>query len=407
MEKHRTLAQEQSAPLSPTESYKLALAPYTATRSQLDDLTDADKIALSIGMARAARDCVGLAANPASFSQNASELFALAQLCIFGRQYEPARADLVNYLALPKPPQREQALLLLVQSFLGLGAPDSAEAQIDSLLRDYPYDPPIHLAIDQVIDQAEYSQDDPQFNEMAVKLCQTQSAVTLPLLKSGKILEAKDSSVPAATLFGDAVHCAALARSLGRAANLSELASIAQLPAWAGTADLAAMQHALEREQSVGIKTPIASLHGSVMGTRSLAPRIVSLARGKRLLVPFTLWSPSAPAILTSLAQSAPRQVIFAVTSWHANTGGADEPSNQVLAALRAWQRTVPAHVLILLVPDAELDAFAADTFPAGVLMSQGKVLMNSPLTQKGEQRRLLDLLAREEPSPHSRALAP
>jgi hypothetical protein len=107
---NRVLGQEESnaLSLSPTESYKVALGPFTATRNQPDDLTDADKIALGIGMARAAHDCLALSSNTTSFSENATELFA--QLCIFGQQFEPARTDLLNYFALPQPPQREQAL---------------------------------------------------------------------------------------------------------------------------------------------------------------------------------------------------------------------------------------------------------------------------------------------------------
>jgi len=397
---NRVLGQEKSNPLSlsPTESYKVALAPFTATRNQPDDLTDADKLALGIGMARAAHDCLALSSNTTSFSENATELFALAQLCIFGQQFEPARADLVNYLALPQPPQREQALILLVHAFLGLRAPDSAEPQIDSLLHDYPYDASIHMAIDQVIDEAEGSLFIPHFNDIAVQLCQTQTAATLPVLRGGKTLEGKDSTVSAATLFIDAVRCAALARSTGRSDNLNELASVAQQSSWAGTADLAVMQRALRREQMVGKRVPIESLDGHVMATVSLSPRVVSLTRGRRLVVPFTLWSPSASEILRILAQSGPQQIIYAITSWRANTGGADQPSSQVLDGLRSWQRSLPQHVLILIVPDAELDSFAADIFPAGILISDGKVLMNSPLSGKGEQRRLLNPLNGQTP---------
>jgi hypothetical protein len=286
----------------------------------------------------------------------------------------------------------------LVRAFLGLRAPDSAEPQIDSLLHGYPYDASIHMAIDQVIDEAEGSLFLPHFNDIAVQLCQTQTAATLPVLRGGKTLEGKDSTVSAATLFIDAVRCAALARSTGRSDNLNELASVAQQSSWAGTADLAVMQRALRREQMVGKRVPLESLDGHVMATVSLSPRVVSLTRGRRLVVPFKLWSPSASEILRILAQTGPQQIIYAITSWRANTGGADQPSSQVLDGLRSWQRSLPQHVLILIVPDAELDSFAADIFPAGILISDGKVLMNSPLSGKGEQRRLLNLLNGQTP---------
>ena len=49
----RVFAQENSTPLSPSEAYKAALAPFNAAKAQRDDLTDADKFALGIGMAQA------------------------------------------------------------------------------------------------------------------------------------------------------------------------------------------------------------------------------------------------------------------------------------------------------------------------------------------------------------------
>ena len=184
--------QESSKPLSPTEAYKAALAPFNQTRSQSNDLTDADRFALSIGIAQSSRDCLALSSDVSSFSHDAKELFALGQLCIFGQQFEPARAAFVEYLALPQPPQREQALSLLVRAFLGLNVPASAEAQVSSLLRDYPYDALIHVAIDQVIDNSEGAS--PFLNDMALKLCATQSAATVPLLTSGKALEGKEGA---------------------------------------------------------------------------------------------------------------------------------------------------------------------------------------------------------------------
>ena len=165
---HGILGQENSKPPSPTEAYKAALAPFTATKSQANDLTDADKYALGIGIAQASHDCLALSSDVSSLAGNANELFGLGQLCIFGQQFEPARAALVDYLALPRPPQREQALVLLVRAFLGLDSPVSAEAQVDSLLRDYTYDASIHSAIDEVIENTE---GDRSLNFLALKHC--------------------------------------------------------------------------------------------------------------------------------------------------------------------------------------------------------------------------------------------
>jgi hypothetical protein len=384
--------QENSKPLSPTEAYKAALEPFTETRSQTNDLTDADKYALGIGIAQASRDCLALSSDRAALAGNGKELFALGQLCIFGQQYEPARAALVDYLALPKPPQREQALLLLVRAFLGLKSPGSAEAQVDSLLSDYPYDAPIHGAIDQIIDNTE---GDGDLSFFALKLCAIQGTATLPLLAGGKVLEGKDGTASAATLFADAVRCTALARSSGKPGNFEDLAAIVQQPAWVGTADLALMQAALARQQMVGESAPLTSLHGYLLGASGLVPRIVSLRRGTVLLVPFTLWSPSTPEVTSNLSKLAPQQPIYAITSWHANTGREDIRSSQVLEGLRSWQRSLPKKVSILLVPDSVLSQFHSDVFPAGILMHDGTVLSNIVLSSEGAERLLVNAIAK------------
>ncbi len=188
----RGLAQENAKPLSPSEAYKAALAPFQASRTQPDDLTDADRFALQIGIARASRDCRALSSNASSLDADEKELIALGELCLFGQEYGPARAALTKYLALPQPPERKRAMVLLVRALLGLNDPGSAELVVRSLLHDFPYDAEIHFAIDQVIDASEGLSEG--LNRMALNLCATQNAVTLPLLASGKALEGKEAT---------------------------------------------------------------------------------------------------------------------------------------------------------------------------------------------------------------------
>jgi phage tail sheath gpL-like len=58
--------------------------------------------------------------------------------------------------------------------------------------------------------------------------------------------------------------------------------------------------------------------------------------------------------------------------------------------ALRIWQQSLPAHVSLLIVPDAELRAFHADQFPAGIAIQNGKVTFNAALTDEGAVRMML-----------------
>jgi hypothetical protein len=391
--------QEVSTPLSPSEAYKAAFAPFNAAKAQPDDLTDADKLALGIGVAKAAHDCLSLSADPSKFAADAKELLALGELCIFGQQYEAARATLVNYLALPQPPERKLALVLLVRALLGLGNPHQAALELGTLLNDFPYDAQTHFAIDQVIDGLESEENkvkNPQPMRQLLQLCDTQRTNTFPLLTSGKGLEGKEVSASASVLFADAIRCVGLVAQTNPVTaqdTMNQLAAIAQQPSWAGTAELAPMRASLARQQMVGARVPLSALHGHVLSNNTLLPRPLSLTHGAVLLLPFTLWAPSTPDVAGNLARFAPQQPIYAITSWSANTGREDVFSSDILAAVRAWRQALPPRVTMLIVPDTELSAFHTDTFPAGIVIRDGIVRSNSPLSGRGAQHMLIRAL--------------
>jgi hypothetical protein len=376
--------------------------PYNQARAQADDLTDADMLALRLGMARASSECVALKAAPEGFVHDAAQLLALGRLCLFGRQFELARTTVLEYLALASPTQRELALVLLGRAFLGLNNPYNAHAQVRSLLSDYPYDAQIHIAADQVISATEGM--NPDFTDLAMELCAKQRAATLPLLKSGKALTGSDGDVPASALYADALRCETLARSIGdKSANdtMEQLRAIVREPIWQKTAEFAPMQEALARTETVGQPSPLGMLHArEVRAKGPFLPRTVPLTKGPVLLVPFTLWSPSASSMVREIAKSSALCTIYAVTSWSANTGGEDMASASMAAALRTWQQSLPARVSLLILPDAELHAFHASEYPAGIAVQNGKVTFNAGLTDEGAVRMMLGSVHAESPKP-------
>jgi hypothetical protein len=389
-------AQQVGSQLSPSEALQAAMDPYNQARGQNNDLTDADKLALGLGMTRAARDCLGLSSDPKDLTRDAAQKLALGRLCLFGQQFEPARTALVEYLELPDPPEQETALVLMARAFLGLKEQDSAHAQVVSLLHDYPYDAQIHLTADAVIDASEGWDSDPekQLNWAAADLCQKQRSATLPLLVEGKGLAGKDGDVPASTLYADALRCVALGRSLGDKTvddTMSQLAAVAQQPNWQHTADLALMQEALARAKMLGQAVPTAAVHArQVNPTGALVPRTLPLRHGTIVLAAFTLWSPSAADRIRALALAAPPHSVYAVTSYSANTGGADIPTQRTVDALQALQKTLPVHIPLLIVPDAELRTFHIDQFPAAIAIREGTVVSNAVLSNDGAVRMTL-----------------
>jgi hypothetical protein len=393
-------AQEDTKFLSPSEAYKAALLPLNAARAQPNDLTEADKFALSVGISMASRDCLAFSSKASALATNAKELLSLGELCLFGQQFEPARISLTKYLVLPDSLDKKQALILLVRAHLGLNQPASAAAEIKLLLSDYPYEAQIHFAVSQVIDAAEGV--DATFDELALHLCETQTAITLPLLGDGKAIEGKEGSASSSALFADAVRCAALLGNAGRDASptMQKLTEVAQQKSWVGTADYAPMQAALARQRMVGSKVTLNVLHGKVVNKNPMIPRTVQLTHGTVILLPFTLGSPSAATVARDLAKYSGQRAIYAITSWSANTGREDTPSDQIRDALREWQRTLPPAVSVLLVPDAELNVFHADSFPTGIVIHDGFVRSNAVLATQGSERLLLGAMANHVDKP-------
>jgi hypothetical protein len=97
--------------------------------------------------------------------------------------------------------------------------------------------------------------------------------------------------------------------------------------------------------------------------------------------------------VVLDLARFAPQQPIYAITSWRANTGREDVQSREILMALNSWRRNLPRHVYMLIVPDIELRAFYADSFPSGIVVSGGVVRWNSVLSSRGAERMLVHAL--------------
>jgi hypothetical protein len=144
---------------------------------------------------------------------------------------------------------------------------------------------------------------------------------------------------------------------------------------------------------TVGAGVPLAALHGFVFRNGKLVTRSISLGRGTIVLMPFTLWAPSASDVAIQLGRLALQQPVYAVTSWSANTGRLDAPSREILMALNSWRQNLPPHFSMLIVPDSELRAFSADSFPGGIVIRDGIVRWNSVISSQGAERMLVHAL--------------
>jgi hypothetical protein len=385
------LAQDLATPqLPPSEQLKAAAQPLAAARVQPDDFTPADMYAYRVGVSRAGHACLDLQSSIEALAKQPEELIAYTHLCLFGLRYEPARQSALTYLRIqPAPPERKQAILLLAQAYLGLKQTVEAAGQILAAEGDYAYDAEIHAAADEVILAGALADD--QANAGVLSLCSDQLQNTLPLLEDGKGLSGKDASATPGTLFADAVRCLEIQRDLHADAaqtTLTRLEHIAALPGWQRTAQLEPMQSALARAEMVGKPVPTRAISGKLLhAAQPLRSVTIDLAHGTALLAPFTVWAPSTTSIVADLHVTEPQQPIYLLTSWTANTGDADEETQETLDTLRKTAATLPARVSILIVPDAVMQQFNADAFPAAIVVRDGTVRANLPLTGDAGKR--------------------
>jgi hypothetical protein len=387
--------QNGASPMPPTEAFRYAMAPYNDARQQPDDLTDADRWALGISIARAANECAKYV--PLDLPKEETELLAMGRLCLLGRQYEQAREALIEYLKNPTAPERAVGFLLLARTFLGLGWLTSAESPIDSLLSEYPYDANTHFALDLVVDAAR-AQDAPG-NEVIRRLDEQQLPILLKTLHGSGSLTTADKSAVASTsvLFRDALRCAAQLRSNGSEKDaeelIAELSVIAADEKYAQSAELPTMQSALKRYALVGQTAPAMSLRVKrVTANDTLLPQTISLRGGTTILLPIALRAPASTGVVEKVATNlkSANTTIYAITSFASNTGTDDKPDAQITKTLGAVRQSLPANVGLFVVPDEVLQGFAIDSYPSGILIdSAGTICFLEPLSDEGAIRAL------------------
>jgi hypothetical protein len=402
--------QPAAAPvMSPKDAWLYSMQPLNNARTAPDDLTDADKWALGIGIARAKEQCE--LRKKDKFT--GEDLLALGKLCIFGQDFGPAREYLISYITLQQPKSPEVGRLLLARAFIGLGSITSAESQMESVLSLFPYDASIHLGLDMVIDAAAAS-DATADLDVIPRLEAQQLPHILDALNQGGSLSGNGDSVDAALLVRDALRYADALRRNGKPGDaakiVDQISSAAAADSIVHGASNAPIQNALTRYALFLEPSPVRTLHATLLPAAGLlAARIVPLydpdpashrivrrvgnnimirtTDDRTLVLVFSLAGPaSSPAIQTILDRltqdhTLPGLKVAAVTSYAANTGD-DTPNPSVLGTLRVFRSTLPRTLAVYLVPDAELKPFAIDAWPAAILFDgKGRILCLNTLS--------------------------
>ena len=405
--------------MSPGDAYAYAMQPFTNARNASDDLTEADKWALRIGIVRAKEQCARLARQ----TLEGEDLLAMGKLCVFGQEFEAARQVLIAYLGLPQMKAPEVGRLLLIRAFLGLHSVTSAESQIESLLSLYPYDASIHLGIDMIIDVA-YASDSTENLDVVARMNEQQLPHILEALAHGGSLHSNGDAVDPAMLVRDALRCADARRRAHQpdAADgiVTQVKTLVAADAIVHSADYPAIEDALTRYAMFQTSSPVRALRGTeLLSSGATVPHSVLLydanpaahriVRGsgnhtatrtpndRTLVLVFSLAGPaSAGAIQKAMDQLAhdkftPGLKVVAVTSFAANIGE-DAPNATVFAALRTFRSQLLPKLPVMIVPDTLLKPFAIDGWPAAILFDgQGRILwLNTVSGSEGSVREMV-----------------
>jgi thiol-disulfide isomerase/thioredoxin len=171
----------------PGAIYKEAMHPLDVVRQSLDNWSDSELAALSVGIKTAHDACEKM--KPEDYSKD--DLYDLAHLCAFGQDWNPANAAAQGYIAGKEPEHRTQAYAISIGAFVHLNAVDLALATTREMLRVQPYDAEAAYAIHYMKSYLEVTGD-----PRALQLAEDEHV---------KVIDALSKGTPLKAVYGDAV----------------------------------------------------------------------------------------------------------------------------------------------------------------------------------------------------------
>ncbi len=193
---------------TPGEIYKEAMHPLEVVRSSLDNWSDAELGALTVGIHKAHDACE--AAKPADYAGD--DVYDLARLCALGQDWSNANAAALAYIASKQETHQAQAYALSVNALVHMNAMDLALETTVEMLGRSPYDAEVAYAVRYMKDALEQAS-----NPAALKLAGEEHAAIVEALKKGAPLKAVsgDAVMSVGALYESAMELAFWQRYAG------------------------------------------------------------------------------------------------------------------------------------------------------------------------------------------------
>lgn len=192
----------------PGEIYKAAMHPLDVVRSSLDNWSEAELGALTVGMKKAHDACEAKEAGEFS----GDDLYDLIRLCALGQDWEKTNGAAQAYIASKQEPHRAQAYALAINAMVHMDARDLAVETTREMLRVLPYDAEVAYAVRYMKDELEQKS-----NPEALKLAGEEHAAIVGALKQDAPLKGAhgDAVVSVGALYESAMELAFWQRYAG------------------------------------------------------------------------------------------------------------------------------------------------------------------------------------------------
>jgi hypothetical protein len=183
------------------------MQPLEVVRASLDNWSEAELAALSVGMQRARKACD--AAKPDDYQ--GEDLYDLAHLCAFGHDWSPANDAALQYLARREKLHQIQAMAISVGALAHMNALDLALATTRGLLR-FPFDAEVAYTVRYMKDTLEHAG-----STEALALADEEHSAIVQALSEPSPLKATggDAMISTGALYASAMELAFLNRYAG------------------------------------------------------------------------------------------------------------------------------------------------------------------------------------------------
>jgi thiol-disulfide isomerase/thioredoxin len=163
------------------------MRPLDVVRGSLENWSDAELGALSVGMHKAKDACEQ--AKPESYAGD--DLYDLARLCSFGQDWNAANTAALDYVASGLEAHRAQAYALSINALVHLNGVDLATQTAQEMLRKLPYDAEVAYAV--------------RYMKDALEQAGNPGALTLAVQEHAAIVQALGPGIPLKAAHGDVV----------------------------------------------------------------------------------------------------------------------------------------------------------------------------------------------------------